>query len=313
MLSRRNIRIKVMQVFYAVTAEDQPKVESIVQAYQSKIDAAFELLLFNLFLFTKVAEVSKADLKKRRSKHLPSKIDKAFSAKLYENDLLQSFLADTYIQKVIKKADFEEKAGEIADVVYKKFISAYKDLYEAYILKADNTHEETVEILLTLFKFCFRESELFVETLWAYYPSLIDDDSLILGTTKKIIKSMPLEEGFYKNYLPDSEAVNDFGKELTRYIAKNDAQLLSIIGPELQNWETDRLASLDMILIKLGVAEFLSCPTIPAKVTINEYLELAKAYSTEKSKEFINGVLDRIYKLLQERDQIKKEGRGLID
>ncbi len=313
MLSRRNIRIKVMQVLYAATAEDNLKAKDLIKNYHAKIDGAFELLLFNIFLLTKVAEVAKEDEKKRKSKHLPSKFDKAFTPKLFENELLQSFLNSPYIQKVIKKAEFVEKAGDdMAPIIYKKFSAAYSDSYEEYIL-TNSTEEDHRDMLLALYKFCVRESELFIETMWAHYPSWIDDDSLIIGASKKIIKAMPLNEGFYKAYLPDDDAVNIFGEGLTKFLANNDARLLQTIGPELQNWESDRLATVDMILLKMGTAEFLDCPTIPAKVTMNEYVEIAKAYSTDRSKEFINGLLDRVYKVLTKNDLVKKEGRGLID
>ncbi len=313
MLSRRNIRIKVMQVLYAATTEDNLKAKDIVKNYHAKVDGAFELLLFNIYLLTKVAEVAKKDEKKRKSKHLPSPFDKAFTPKLFENELLQSFLNDPYIQKVIKKAEFAEKAGDdMATIIYKKFSVAHKDSYEEYILNPSISLEDHREMLLALYKYCIRESEIFIETMWAHYPSWIDDDSLVIGASKKIIKAMPLKEGFYKDYLPDDDAVNVFGAGLTQFLADNDARLLQTIGPELQNWESDRLASVDMILLKMGTAEFLDCPTIPAKVTMNEYVEIAKAYSTDKSKEFINGLLDRVYKVLSNNEQIKKEGRGLI-
>ena len=314
MLSRRNIRIKVMQILYAATAEDNIKTKDLVKNYHTKINDAFELLLFNIFLLTKVAEEAVKDEKNRKSKHLPSSFDKAFVPKLYENDLLQSFINDPYIQKIAKNAEFEEKAGDdLAPIIYKKFSLAYKDSYKEYILNPSSSKEEHRDMLLALYKYCIRESEIFIETMWAHYPSWIDDDSLIIGASKKIIKAMPLAEGFYKDYLPDDDAVNVFGAGLTEFIANNDARLLQTIGPELQNWESDRLASVDMILLKMGTAEFLDCSTIPAKVTINEYVEIAKAYSTDKSKEFINGLLDKVYKVLSKNEQIKKEGRGLIN
>lgn len=314
MLSRRNIRIKVMQVLYAATAEDSFKVKDLLKNYHAKIEGSFELLLFNIFLLTKVTQIAKEDYKKRQSKHLPTDFDKAFTPKLFENDLIQSFLNDPYIAKLIKKSEFEEKAGEdMAQIIYKKFLESHHDEYGEFILNKNPTVEDYREILLTLYKFCVRESEIFIETMWAHYPSWIDDDSLIIGASKKIIKAMPLSNDFYKDYLPDNEAVNEFGVNLTTFLAKNDARLLQTIGPELKNWESDRLASVDMILLKMGTAEFLDCPTIPTKVTINEYVEIAKAYSTDKSKEFINGLLDRIYKVLSKNNQIIKEGRGLVD
>ncbi len=313
MLSRRNIRIKVMQVLYAATAKDKPTSNYMVDLYQNKIEGAFELFIFNFYLVTEVARFSESDDLKRKSKHLPNKMDKAFSAKLFNNELIQSFVQDPYIQKTIKKGEFVEKAGDdMAEVTYKKFIKANQNLYENFILNSATTNEDVREIILALYKYCVKESEIFIETIWAHYPSWIDDDSLVIGATKKLIKSLPKEADFYKEYLPDTDAVNAFGKELTRYLGQNDEQLLKIIVPELKNWESDRLATVDMILLKMGIAEFLNCPTIPTKVTINEYVELAKAYSTDKSKEFVNGLLDKICRVLDENKQINKEGRGLL-
>ncbi|NJN34227.1 MAG: transcription antitermination factor NusB, partial [Saprospiraceae bacterium] len=104
-----------------------------------------------------------------------------------------------------------------------------------------------------------------------------------------------------------------FGEELLTKTYKNDEELLNEIEPMLKNWDAERVATLDMILMKMALAELLYFPTIPTKVTINEYVDLSKMYSTDKSKDFVNGIMDRLMKKLKEMGGIVKEGRGLVE
>jgi N utilization substance protein B len=100
---------------------------------------------------------------------------------------------------------------------------------------------------------------------------------------------------------------------LLKHVLEQDKRLLDIIEPNLKNWDADRVAIIDMILLKMAIAELLNFPSIPTKVTLNEYVEIAKLYSTDKSKDFINGILDRLMKKLESDGQINKKGRGLIE
>lgn len=124
---------------------------------------------------------------------------------------------------------------------------------------------------------------------------------------------MPAEGSFYEEHQPDEETIKDFGLFLLTKTYEEDAVLEEMIKPVLENWDSERVALIDMILIKMGIIEMLNIKTIPAKVTLNEYVELSKQYSTDKSKEFVNGLLDKILKELMERGQIVKEGRGLME
>jgi N utilization substance protein B len=144
-----------------------------------------------------------------------------------------------------------------------------------------------------------------------YYTNWFDDSSLVIGTLKKIIKALPLEGKFFKQYYPDTETVG-FGKELLNRTVLEDSDFHDLIEPALKNWDSERLAIIDMILLKMALCEFTGFPTVPTKVSLNEYVEVAKMYSTPKSKDFINGILDRLMKQLEANGKIKKEGRGLI-
>ena len=143
------------------------------------------------------------------------------------------------------------------------------------------------------------------------YNNWADDESLVMGAMKKTLKAMPLSGPFYQEHEPSDDTVSEFGAALLTRTAQEDAALLNEIQPMLKNWDADRVAILDMIMLKMALCELLHFPTIPTKVTLNEFVEISKSYSTDKSKEFINGILDRLMKKLLEEGRIVKEGRGL--
>jgi len=155
---------------------------------------------------------------------------------------------------------------------------------------------------------------LFNEIIEDQFANWEDDKSLIIGAIKKVLKALPSDNNdFIMEHYPDAETCKEYGEFLLSKTLRDDKSLLDMISPVLQNWDAERVAILDMIMLKMAICEFLYCPTIPTKVTLNEYVELAKNYSTSKSKEFINGILDRLLQELNQTGRIQKEGRGLID
>ncbi len=136
---------------------------------------------------------------------------------------------------------------------------------------------------------------------------------MIIGAMKKTIKALPDTPELYRTFRPDYEAGVEFGEGLLDMVVARNDELESIIGPALENWEMDRVANIDMLFLKMAICEFTSFPTIPTKVTLNEYVELSKLYSTDKSKDFINGILDKLLKQFTEEGKIQKTGRGLVD
>ena len=127
------------------------------------------------------------------------------------------------------------------------------------------------------------------------------------------MKALPTEGPFYMEHFPDDDTVYNFGEFLLKKVHSEEKELEKMITPVLENWESERVAIVDMILIKMALIELINFKTIPCKVTLNEYVELSKSYSTDKSKEFVNGVLDKLMKELQDNNIIAKEGRGLVD
>lgn len=310
MLSRRGVRIKVMKMLYAMGRDETLNLKSAERAYNTSIQATYDLYMLTLYAFTKICRVATSDEENRKKKYIPSEIDKIFTAKLYENPIIQYISDSKYMSKKADKLLFGNTAS--SDFVRKIYADFSKEEAYTNYLSAENSLENHLEILLELFRFC-RKSEYFNDILEEAYINWIDDKSLVIGTVKKTLKALPTEQNIFEDHLPDPEIVNDFGLELLRLTFEEDDELLDYIKPVLENWDHERLAIIDMILIKMALIEFMNFNTIPVKVSLNEYVEISKMYSTPKSKEFVNGILDKLLKKLQSENKIVKEGRGLID
>ena len=309
MLSRRNIRIKVMQMLYTMSQDKELQYNEALRKFRKNFDSSYELYLFYVLQFIKVAEYARKDAANRAAKHLPTEEDKIFTDKLYTNSLLQSLVNNEGLANLFSKYKLEERIdNDLVFRLYKEF--AKKEEYLDYCKKTDNKDEDHKAILLILFK-SINSNESFSEDLEDAFTSWLDDKSLVVGALKKTIKGLPVEEEFYKNYKPTDETTVDFGEVLLSKVHHEDKELLAVIEPTLKNWDADRVAILDMILLKMALCELTNFPTIPTKVTLNEFVEISKQYSTDKSKDFINGILDRLMKKLQKDGKIEKEGRGL--
>lgn len=310
MLSRRNIRIKVMQMLYCLSRDKDLTLKEAIDQYNGRIDESYELYHFNLYFLLKVAEYAVTDGKVRLAKHLPSEMDKIFTPKIYNNDLVRAINSGKVYHEFSSDKFMNKLDKDSIRRYYTEF--AKKDEYKAYLKKTDCTNADHLEILLGLYKYLVK-TEATYDDIEELYPVWIDDYSLVLGTVKKTLKGLPDSTNFSESYKPDYEAVTEFGQELLKQVIERDAELLEHIEPTLKNWDAERVAIIDMILLKMALCELISFPTIPTKVTLNEFVEISKLYSTDKSKDFINGILDRLMKQLKEAGKIKKEGRGLVD
>lgn len=310
MLSRRSVRVKVMQLLYAKSRDESVSCDDLAKLYWKGIDQSYDVFLFNFYNLVQVTKVAADDEAKRKAKHLPTDEDKSFSAILCENDLISSVRDNAKLIKLFEKKGFATLGDKD---IYKKvyFEFAKEEAYKMFLAKADKSREDYVEILLELYRFC-RRSELFEELMEDKFINWTDDKSLVVGSVKKVIKALPIEESdTLEAYYPDDETVKAYGEELLLTTCRGEEVLMDKIDPLLENWDADRVAVVDLVLLKMASSEFMNFPTIPTKVTLNEYVEVSKLYSTDKSKEFVNGVLDRLMKNLEKEGQINKEGRGI--
>ena len=311
MLSRRNVRIKVMQLLYSLSSDEKLTPSVLTQLYKRGVDKSFELLLFTLYLLMRISRIALEEEEKRKKKLLPKEEDRNFTPKLYENELIASLEASDILSKTIDKKGYSTKVdADVLREIYRKFSKTEE--YKNYLNSKSDTKAH-MKALLDLFRF-LRKNEIFTELLEDHYSNFEDDKSLIVGSVKRVLKELPDSEGdVLSTHYPDDETWKEFGLNLLELTVEKDHEITELINPVLENWDAERLATLDTILLKMALCEMLHFPSIPTKVTINEYLEVAKNYSTAKSKDFINGILDKLLTNLTASGKIVKKGRGLVD
>lgn len=311
MLSRRSVRVKVMQLLYMLNRDESLELAELQKAYKAGIWKAFELYIYHLYLTLRVAQYAEKDAANRAVKLLPSEDDKVFQPRLSTNNCTRSLANHVEFLNLVAKYKVNEYIDE--DHI-RSLYNAFSDQaeYKTYMALEEPTDAEHAKIFIELYRF-LSSNDLFLDMTEDRYNNWADDESLVVGAMKKTLKSMPLSGPFYQEHEPSDETVREFGAELLLRTAQEDAALLAEIQPTLKNWDADRVAILDMIMLKMALCELLHFHTIPTKVTLNEFVEISKIYSTDKSKEFINGILDRLMKKLLEEGRIVKEGRGLID
>ena len=309
MLSRHNIRIKVLQTLYAYHQSDHTNTALAEKDYLNAVEESYRLYLFNMLYLIEVANYAKVDYDIKAKKFVPTEEDKKASLKLYDNPVLTALRDNEDFHRLTRRHKLPNLIdADLVRTLYQKFSKS--DYYTSYLEMDPTPAREHQYCLVNLYKLMLEE-ELFLDHLEDVSPTSEDDQSLIFGALKRSIRSQPEDDAFFEAQLPNPEFVHDFGKELLYQAIRHEPELQEMIGEKLRNWKEDRVAVLDMMLLKLGICEFLYFDSIPTKVTINEYVSLAKDYSTDKSKRFVNGILDRLMKDLNNKGLINKQGRGL--
>lgn len=299
-----------MQVLYAMNRDKGLKSTKALMLYKKNISQSFELYLHNIYQFIKVAEYARVVMKKKKDKFRPTEEDLAFTTILADNELIQSLSANKSLLKVFQVYKISERVTEDATrLLYKEFSKTEE--YKAYLKLEKYQVSDHQDIMLQLFKSMIG-NEVFEDILDEKYLFWDDDKSLVVGAMKKSIKGLPGKDDFFEDFRPTDDTVKEFGEVLFTKVDTDGDELFSVIEPTLKNWDADRVAVIDMILLKMAVCELMNFPTIPTKVTLNEFVEISKMYSTDKSKDFINGILDRLLKKLEKEGKIVKQGRGLI-
>ena len=311
MLSRRSVRIKVMQLLYMLNRDEQLTPKDVVKMYKEGTWKAFELYIFQLYVLLRVAQYAEKDAEIRAAKFLPTDNDKAFDPRLSTNDCTKSLANHVDFLNLVKK--YQINVGIDEDHIrslYQSFTATQE--YKDYLAIENLVTADNAKVMLDLYRF-LASSDLYSDMSEDRYNNLADDESLVSGAMKKTLKNFPVSGKFFEEHEPSDATVLEFGEELLRKTCSEDQKLFADIEPTLKNWDAERVAILDMIMLKMALCELLHFPTIPTKVTLNEFVEISKIYSTDKSKEFINGILDRLMKELLEKGRIVKEGRGLIE
>jgi len=302
MISRRNIRVKVMQTLYAVEAQDEfAKPGEAVRILQKHFDQTRQLFVYLIYFLTELARYAETDSMLRSSKHLPSDLDKNVNIKLAGNELLWKILNHDSFKKALSTDKPQLlKNTELIKKLYQEL--AETEEYKQYIGAEERDKKAEREILQFIFSDFLLPNELF-ETFIEDIFTNWDDDAEMMNKLLVSYLNKPQSINFQEML---SNEKWEFAKGLVQTVLEKKSVTMALIKPKLKNWDPERIATLDMILMEMGVCEFLFFETIPPKVTINEYIDLAKDYSTQLSGQFVNGILDNIHKDLVRENKMHK-------
>jgi N utilization substance protein B len=313
MLTRRHIRVKVLQSIYALRQSNNLDLEKQEKFLFYSIDQMLDLYALSLQLLVEMRNADRKFLVTSQQKHLATSEEKNFSTTFLDNKVLDLIEQHEDLANYIenKKLNYWKLDGEYVAILLKELRA--QGFYKVYIQKKDTSFKEDQDFLVRLFKNVIAPSDKYYEYLEDKRLTWIDDfpivntamAKILAKVTEKNVRTILLPE-LYKN-----EDDREYAKQLFRKVVLNDASLGAEIEGKTPNWDQERIAEMDMIILKMGISEFLHFPSIPVRATINEYLEIAKEYSTPKSSIFINGILDKLVKEFETSKKLNKIGRGL--
>ena len=319
MLNRRYLRIKVLQQIYAFNQSGCDNIEKGVDDLFKSIDGVFDLFVWGLSFLVDTGRYAERRLDENRNKQLPPEQDLNPNMRYVNNRVLARIDANKEFNK--RERELKINWGDSTDIFRKFYVSLSEQIgFKDYMASETNSFKADQKMLLTIVSDYLVTFEMLRDYLSAKNLYYSDEYYLMLCLLHKYISDMR-ENDEDVNTLPsifrteegDEDDDREFVKTLFRQTILNDEKYSDMIGQCTANWERERIATIDMIIVKMGMAEFEHLKTIPVKVTINEYIELSKYFSTPKSKLFVNGILDRILKLMESEGRIQKIGRGLID
>jgi N utilization substance protein B len=320
MLTRRYLRIKVLQQLYEVSRKQETILNTEEKKLIQRVHDIYNLYIHQLSFLLKIKDFAEQRIEEGKQKYFPTQEELNPNMKFVRNMFLVQLESNISLQKYIEtyRINWAEQQDMIRNF-YKKLIDS--DLYKNYMAVEPQTYTEDKEFMMLLVFNLLAD----YESLRSHYESVkmdwVNDYDMALIMMEKTIRFFNKKDGPDKSLpslysaknLPGKE--NDdqnFVRQLFRLVYRKSKEYEELIVAHTTNWDLDRIALIDILIIKMALAEFLNFPSIPTKVTINEYIELSKLFSTPKSNVFVNGMLDTLMKELTDEGRIKKQGRGLI-
>ena len=313
MISRRIIRIKVLQILYAFFTTPDTSINNTEKELFFSLQKTFDLYHYLMALVIEIEKFAEDRIEMGKKKHRPTNADLDPNIRFINNRLIAQLKSNISLTKYLESSKLSWADQE--DLVRKLYLSLLdQDFYKEYMEAAQNGYADDRKLVEDIFKYLILYSED-IESLLEEQSIYWNDDldfvvSMILKTFKKFKEFSDERQALLPMFKDDED--RQFAKDLYRKVVLNHKENEALIKQHTVNWDIERIAFIDNLILELALTEFLYFPSIPTKVSMNEYIELSKYYSTEKSRNFINGILDKALKDLKKADKILKAGRGLI-
>ena len=318
MLSRHFLRSKVLQTVYAVQA-DPVELAVAEKNYKHQILRLNDLGTYQISALVHFAEVAETMIDEAQHKYLPTESERNPNRRLPNNVFLR-MLADNYDYRHHCKESNVNWGGVEYDEMFRQAYVAFIKLPDyAEYLSSEESFAEDQQFALKLFKYLMNYEPL-RDNLFSQSLLWEDDFDQIAQYNFMMLKALDenLDEAAFIPLMHDDRVEKDveafeFSRLLLLATLRHTDEVEAMIRSHLKGWEYERVAHMDVLLLNMAVAELTSFPSIPERVTVDEYIELSKEFSTERSKLFINGILDKFIIELRSAGRINKTGRGLYD
>ena len=313
MISRRLLRIKALMALYAFNRrEDQNLVQAETELMFS-IGKSYDLYHFLLLLVLDIADIATEKIDQALQKRIPSHEDLNPRKRFVDNQLICQLRKNLEFKNYIssKKLSWVNNS-HIPRLLYNKMI--VWEVYEEYMNSENNNYQSDKKFIIRLITELFSNSEDLQSNLEEQSIYWNDDMEYIASMVEKTLKKFKTDSGEKTPLMPLFKNAEDeeFVKILFRKVIVHSKKCSDLIDKNTTNWEVDRIALMDILVMQLAITEILEFPEIPVKVTLNEYIEIAKYYCTSKSSTFVNGILDNIVKEIRDEGLFNKFGRGLV-
>lgn len=333
MLNRRHLRIKVLQTLYAFSQHEDKEFLWAKKELFKAVNQMYELYISLLMIFPELKHKAEHRIEENKKKMLPSEEDLNPNLKFYDNQIIRILEESAELRHQSEDLKANWMGDEKQELIRKMYNHIRQsEIYFEFMNNEKSGFEEDKEFMVQLFKTEIANFPLLFDNLEERSVYWMDDIDLACSMVIKTIKSFKEVElksedteveteseekaGEVKNsilplYKPNDDE-EEFLADLLRQAIKLRPENLKLIDVLTDNWELDRIAKMDVLLMELAITELVSFSNIPTKVTLNEYIEISKFYSTPKSNQFINGVLDKAIAKLESEGKINKIGRGLM-
>jgi transcription antitermination protein NusB len=313
MVSRRLLRIKIFQVLYAYYTSENSSINHFEKELHHNIQKSYDLYHYLMVLLLEIKRYAEQRIELALNKNLPTHEDLNPNTRFITNRLLLQLEGNIQLEKYIQINKLSwVKYPELPRTLYNNMIESSE--YKAYMsLPQTGYYEDRQFIDTLLIKFC-SDFELLSHALEEQSIYWNDDLEFVISMVSRTLQGFREKQGKNAQLMPIYKNDDDrsFAVELFRKSLLNQNQYRELIKKHSENWEVERLALTDIIILQQALAELVNFQSIPVRVTLDEYIELAKYYSTPRSNAFINGMLDKMLTTLREAGLIKKSGRGLM-
>ena len=313
MLNRRHIRLKIMQYLYAAEISDFEDTKEHYKNLTNSIHSLHYLFLLQISFLIEILKKAVYKYNISQQSVTGNVSDKYSNKKFSENIFLNDLSSNLKIVELLKSNDFIdwEVDYKYVNIIYEKIINS--EIYDSYMKSKINSFTDDLKFVYDIFKdiiIADEKFQAFIEEKNIYW---MDDFPLVNTLLLKYLKNLTrnnYEKSFHFK-LFSNKSDKKYADDLANHSLRNFELNNELINKYAANWDIDRLAKVDLVIINLAISELKEFRDIPVKVTLNEYIEISKDYSTEKSSFFINGILDKIVKDLIKNNSLIKEGRGL--